>query len=162
MAQKNLNIKKVTYFSLKNSFFSLFLKLKFINSFMKKGLKSKSEKNFNLFLKLAYKKIKKNVLFFFKYVLKNSSVVLNIKKIAAKKKKFIKEIPFFLKKPLRLAYAIKTIKINSNKNKQKKNYEWLFLHCCDVMKKSHPILTNNQILLQESLKKKIYAHFRWF
>ena len=51
------------------------------------GKKKLLEKNFQLFLKIAYKNVFKNIKAYLKYTLKNSSIIFNIKKVYSKKKK---------------------------------------------------------------------------
>lgn len=162
--KKKLFLKKTTapYPLLNTQHFSRKILNKWINLFMVDGKKKLLEKNFQLFLKTAYKNVFKNIKVYLKYALKNSSIIFNIKKIYGKKKKIVKEIPFFLKKPLRLICAIKTLKVHLQKDKKQKFAKKLLDCTLDVLKNSGNIVLHKQEILQESLKKKIYAHFRWF
>jgi len=78
----NLN-KKINKYNSSN--FNLILSEKFINCLMVKGKKSISEKIFFNLFKLLHKTIKKNVVFFFKLSVVNSSVIFSIFKIKNKK-----------------------------------------------------------------------------
>ena len=155
--------KNITFYSpLNKQHFLRKMLNKWVNLFMVDGKKKLLEKNFQLFLKIAYKNVFKNIKAYLKYTLKNSSIIFNIKKVYSKKKKIVKEIPFFLKKPLRLIRAIKTLKLHLQKDKKQKFAKKLFDCTLDVLKNSGNIVSQKQEILQESLKKKIYAHFRWF
>jgi len=52
--------------------------------------------------------------------------------------------------------------LHLQKDKKQKFAKKLFDCTLDVLKNSGNIVSQKQEILQESLKKKIYAHFRWF
>ncbi len=91
--------KNITFYSpLNKQHFLRKMLNKWINLFMVDGKKKLLEKNFQLFLKIAYKNVFKNIKAYLKYTLKNSSIIFNIKKVYSKKKKNCKRNTFFFKK----------------------------------------------------------------
>jgi ribosomal protein S7 len=85
----NLN-KKINKF---NS--NILLSEKFINYLMLKGKKSTSESIFFNIFKLLQKISVKNIIYVIKFSLINSSVIISTYKIKNKKKRIIREIPFY-------------------------------------------------------------------
>jgi small subunit ribosomal protein S7 len=151
----NLNKKLNKYNS------TVLLSEKFIKCLMLKGKKSISEKIFfNIFV-LLQTIFTKNIVFFFKCSLINSSLIISTYKIK-KKKRILREIPFLLSLNKRIIWAVKNIiKII---NLQVKNcFITKFKNeIIKVLKKNSEILVKKNEMHLLALKNKAYAHFRWF
>jgi len=138
--------------------FNIFFKNKLNTVFMIDCKKSTSEKNFLFFFKSFFIFYKKGIKKLLKYGVINSSSLFFLKV----SKKSRRDIPFFLKKSLRQGYAIKLIKKTIFKNKETFFFDTLQKELLKIMQKTSLMLTNNETLLKDAIKKKSNAHFRWF
>jgi small subunit ribosomal protein S7 len=152
---KNIN-KKINKYNSKT-----ILSEKFINCLMLKGKKGISEKIFFDFFKFLQKSSIKNIIFFLKFSLINSSLILSIYKIK-NKKRIIREIPFMLLPKNRIIWSIKNI-IKSIKIQSKNCFLVNFKNeIINILKKNSNILLKRNDVHTSSLKNKAFAHFRWF
>jgi ribosomal protein S7 len=149
----NLNHTKYVH---KNS-----LKDKIINFLMIDGRRHTSEKNIKTFLVAFYKKSKKESSNAIKQSVKKCAITLGLKMIK-RKKTVIKEIPFFVRKPLRISLAIKSIKKKILKGEKLPIGRKLLSEVFLILNNSSENLANKQLILNLALKKKMQAHFRWF
>ena len=138
-----------------------FLYNKIINIFINKGRKPVSEKNFKLFLKLFFKTSKKKACVLLKHCVKTNSILLNVKPLK-KGTVVFKEIPYFVKRRVRIFYSIKSLK-KQNTLVEKLSAHQKFLHVMfSVLNKSNSENSSKDNLIKKIIKKKSQAHFRWF
>jgi ribosomal protein S7 len=134
---------------------------KIINILMLNGCKSTSEKNIKSFLISFYKKSKKCSNNVVKHGIKNYAVSLDLK-VIKRKKSVLKEIPFFIQKPLRIKFAIKNLKKKLLATSATPIKDKLLSDIFYALNNSSNNLAGKHIVLSDILKKKMQAHFRWF
>jgi len=134
---------------------------KMTNSLMSNGHKFMSEKLFKLFLKKFYKNYNKELKFSFKHHIKKTTYSLGVK-IIKNNLRIFKEIPFFFRKRLKIALAIKLIENSLKKLKNQQVSEKLLNLLINNLKNISFIALEKKKILQFALIKKTQAHFRWF
>ena len=151
-----LILKKINnYNNLKN--FSIYNII--LNLLMQHGNKYLTEKLlFKMFIELQ-KAIKKNLKIVIKYFLKNSIFFMEIRK-KKKKKKLLQEIPYLIYSKTRLSLVLKKILTVTNKNF--KIFILLKNEILNSLKNNNKIIENRKLTYNNILKKKSFAHFRWF
>ena len=138
-----------------------FLYYKIVNIFTNKGRKSVSEKNFKLFLNFFFKTSKKKACILLKHCLKTNSILLNTKP-QKKGTAIFKEIPYLVKSKIRIFYAIKSFKKQNTLVEKLPAHRKLFNVMISVLNKSSSENALKDNLVNQILKKKSQAHFRWF
>ena len=151
-----LILKKINnYNNLKN--FSIYNII--LNLLMQHGNKYLTEKLlFKMFIELQ-KAIKKNLKIVIKYFLKNSIFFMELRK-KKKKKKLLQEIPYLIYSKTRLSLVLKKILTVTNKNF--KIFILLKNEILNSLKNNNKIIENRKLTYNNILKKKSFAHFRWF
>jgi ribosomal protein S7 len=142
--------------------YKLSLKTKISNHLMINGQKKTCEKIFLKSLKMLQKTVIKNHHNILKLAIINSAPIIRIKQIKKKKKKVIKEFPFFLNEKNRISFSIKNI-LSALTEKSKINiYSKLKQEIFLSSQNKNEILKKQETLQNYALTKKKYSHYRWF
>jgi small subunit ribosomal protein S7 len=137
------------------------LNYKIINCLMVNGEKQVSEKIFLNTLKLLLQTSSKNIksILIFSLLKITPIIIVHQNK---KKKRIINEIPFLIKRSLRITKAIKNV-IKNTKNQSNIFFsEYLKNEIINILKKNSILLLQKEDLQNYALKKKAFSHFRWF
>lgn len=135
------------------------LKLKIRNSFMLNGKSYVSEKLINKIFKIIQHKTKKDYRLIFKLSLKN--ILTPISNVTVKKRKYVRLVPFFIRKEKRLLKTIKQIGF-TNKRKKSKEKNFISNEIIKLSSNEGRLKNNFKILNQQFFINKNFTHFRWF
>ena len=142
------------------------IKTRIYNTILNSGQKETKEKIFLKSQKKIQKMTTKNNSKILKLAIKNTSPAfkINKQKMKRRKKKAVKEIPYFIKNDFfRINTAIKHITLNSKSNSEFSNFYSKFSQ--EIMKssrsKSESIVQKTEIQKRALLKKNLFFKFRW-